>query len=172
MGDYRRVLVEGGCYFFTAVTYERRRLLVRNSHLNRLRYGFQQVMRSHPFRLDAIVVLPDHMHCIWSLPEGDADFATRWRLLKRHFSVASLLPARRNGAKPVWQPRFWEHLIRDEEDFRRHLDYIHYNPVKHGYVGSPAQWSYSSFSRYVQRGWYEPGWGSESPSCLAAMERE
>ncbi len=172
MSDYRRVFVKGGCYFFTAVTYERRRLLVRNSYIDRLRHGFRNVMTSHPFRLDAIVVLPDHMHCIWTLPEGDADFSTRWRLLKRHFSVASLLPTRHNGAKPVWQPRFWEHLIRNEDDFQRHLDYIHYNPVRHGYVNLPSQWAFSSFLRYAHRGWYDVHWGNESPSSLHGMERE
>lgn len=172
MGDYRRTFVKGGCYFFTAVTFERRRLLVRNSQLDRLRHGLRTVMVSHPFRLEAIVVLPDHLHCIWTLPEGDADFSTRWRLLKRHFSAASSLPTRRNGAKPVWQSRFWEHLIRDEEDFRRHLDYIHYNPVKHGYVNAPAQWAYSSFTRYVQRGWYDEDWGSGFPSSIEGMEQD
>lgn len=172
MSDYRRAFVKGGCYFFTAVTYERRKLLVRNTNLSRLRDGFRKVMTSHPFRLDAIVVLPDHMHCIWTLPEDDGDFSTRWRLLKRHFSIASLFPNRGNGTKPVWQPRFWEHVLRDETDFRRHLDYIHYNPVKHGYVGSPMQWSYSSFAKYVQRGWYARDWGAVAPPNLEKIEQE
>lgn len=172
MSNYRRAFVEGGCYFFTVVTYQRKRILVRDSYLAKLRDAFRQVMKSHPFTLNAIVVLPDHVHCIWTLPEGDEDFSMRWRLLKRNFSAASILPTRPNGTKPVWQPRFWEHLIRDEDDFRRHLDYIHYNPVKHGYVNSPAQWSFSSFTRYARHGWYDMHWGNEPPGNIQGIERE
>ena len=172
MSSYRRMFVEGSSYFFTVVTHERRRVLTRASYLRKLREAFRQVMRTYPFTLDAIVVLPDHLHCIWTLPEGDADFSTRWRLLKRRFSVSCVLPTHVQTSKAIWQPRFWEHLIRDQDDFRRHLDYIHYNPVKHGYVNAPAQWAYSSFTRYAQRGWYDADWGSGFPSSIQGMEQE
>ncbi len=118
-----------------------------------------------PFAIDAIVVLPDHLHTLWRLPDGEQDFSTRWMVIKRQFSAG--LPAgpvnaskRSKREKGVWQRRFWEHCIRDEEDWRRHLDYIHYNPVKHGYVATPREWPYSSFRQAVAKGWYAEHWAA------------
>jgi putative transposase len=116
--------------------------------------------------MDAVVVLPDHLHCLWRLPERDSDFSTRWRLIKHFFS---------SGQKqntPIWQRRFWEHTIRDEEDWGRHVDYIHYNPVKHDLVSSPSEWEFSSFSRAVERGWYSAGWGAVEPVSIRGMHFE
>ena len=134
-----------------------------------LREAFRKVMEQHPFQIDAAVILPDHLHCLWTLPPGDADFSTRWRLIKSYFSrhcgesCAGPVSAsrQRKQEKAVWQRRFWEHQIRDEVDFARHLEYIHYNPVKHGLVESPLDWEYSSFHRYVRQGIYNSEWGAE-----------
>ena len=128
---------------------------------------FARCVQKRPFTVDAMVVLPDHLHCIWTLPPGDADFATRWRLIKtwftRHVDAAlhsAVNTARaRKGEQAVWQHRYWEHLLRDERDFIRHVEYIHFNPVKHGYVLSPIEWPYSSFGRYVEDGRYAQDWG-------------
>ncbi|MBW2107234.1 MAG: transposase [Deltaproteobacteria bacterium] len=164
---YRRAQINGGTYFFTVVTYRRMRFLTKPENVSLLRQSFKYVMERHPFVTDAIVILPDHLHCIWTLPQGNHDFSTRWRLLKSHFSrhfknfhsnnlSKSLTNKKEKG---VWQRRFWEHLIRDENDFSRHVEYIHYNPVKHGVAQSPAQWEYSSFHRYVRDGVYDEQWG-------------
>jgi REP-associated tyrosine transposase len=120
-------------------------------------------MTTRPFEIGAIVVMPDHVHCIWRLPEGDGDFATRWRLVKRYFSVGFDAVVNRRDEKRIWQRRYWEHLIRDAEDWRRHMDYIHYNPVKHGYVSAPALWRSSSFRRAVEDGLYPADWGASTP---------
>ena len=154
MSDYRRLWIAGGCYFFTVNLRERspNDLLVR--HIDVLRASVCEMRRSWPFRIDAWVVLPDHLHCIWTLPEGDADFATRWRLIKAGF--ARRLPRTewrsasraRRGERGIWQRRYWEHAIRDDRDFASHIDYVHFNPVKHGYVTSPADWPYSTFRRW------------------------
>lgn len=162
---YRRAWVPGGTFFFTANLQDRRHdLLVR--HVNVLRKAFQTVYARHPFRIEAIVVLPDHLHAIWTLPEDDTDFATRWGLIKASFSRA--IPAGEKisgsriskGERGIWQRRFWEHGIRDDEDLRRHVDYIHWNPVKHGYVEQAKDWPYSSFHRFVERGLLPVDWGS------------
>ena len=125
-------------------------------------------MSKHHFAIDDIVILPDHLHCIWTLPSEDADFSNRWRLLKSWFSrrcqiqFQGQVSASRRGKqeKGVWQRRFWEHLIHDEQDFISHVDYIHYNPVHHGSVKYVKDWQYSSFHRYVQRGVYDLDWVS------------
>ncbi|HKK14125.1 MAG TPA: transposase [Gammaproteobacteria bacterium] len=163
---YRRNWVPGGCFFFTVVTRRRRPLLTRADSVDVLRAAFRSVRTERPFRVDAIVVLPDHLHCIWTLPEDDADFATRWRLVKTWFTrqcepslrgqVAGWRAAR--GEQVVWQRRYWEHTVRDAEDFVRHVEYIHYNPVRHGYVGAAREWPYSSFHRYVRAGLYPLQW--------------
>ena len=113
-----------------------------------------EVQSTHPFAIDAWVLLPEHFHCLWTLPEGDSDFSKRWGLIKAKFSgrFASL-------DRPVWQNRFWEHLIRDDRDFERHVDYIHYNPVKHGLVANPRDWSFSTLHRYVREGLLPENWG-------------
>jgi putative transposase len=125
-------------------------------------------MTDHPFKIEAIVILPDHLHCLWTLPPGDEDFSTRWRLIKSYFSHRCTesdqgfvsASRRRKQEKAVWQRRFWEHQIRDEIDFARHVEYIHYNPVKHGLVKAPLDWAYSSFGRYVRTGYYPADWGA------------
>jgi putative transposase len=167
MRTYRRVWSAGGTYFFTLVLAERRGndLLVR--HVDALREALRLTKRDWPFAIDGICILPDHLHCIWTLPDGDADFATRWSLVKQRFSRAVPVgesvstSRRRKGERGVWQRRYWEHLVRDENDYRRHMDYIHYNPVKHGYVQRVSEWPYSSFTRLVQAGVYPVDWGAE-----------
>jgi putative transposase len=115
--------------------------------------------------MDAVVVMPDHLHCVWRLPEEDSDFSSRWREIKK-FVTRRIMPENAATQAQVWQPRFWEHLIRDAKDWRRHIDYIHYNPVKHGYSSAPREWQYSSFHTAVRRGWYEPNWGRACPDNL------
>jgi putative transposase len=172
MSDYRRARAPGGCYFFTVVTYQRRPLFRDAGEVELLRRAFARAKARRPFSIDAIVVLPDHLHCLWQMPEGDADFSGRWRAIKQFVSRRMEAPLSERGEKPVWQRRFWEHLIRDEEDWRRHLDYIHYNPVRHGLVDAPEDWPYSSFSTAIEKGWYEPGWGHNEPERLRGMVRE
>ncbi len=133
--------------------------------MSALRGAFQRVKDRHPFRIDAIVILPDHLHAIWTLPPGDRDFSTRWGVIKSGFSRE--LPAvegtrqsrQRKGERGIWQRRFWEHLIRDEQDLARHADYVHFNPVKHGYVTRAAQWPHSSIHRYIRTGVLPEDWG-------------
>jgi len=160
MSDYRHVHVEGGCYFFTVVTATRRPILVDNIPL--LRNAIRRVLTRHIFTINALVILPDHLHCVWTLPDGDHDFSTRWRLIKSTFSrqlTEIRNEGKRRGERGIWQRRFWEHLIRDDEDFRSHVDYIHYNPVKHGYVERVVDWPYSSFHRFMKQGIYGEDWG-------------
>jgi len=170
--DYRRFRHRGGTYFFTVVTYQRQPLLV--THIERLRHAFRTVRRRRPFAIEAVVVLPDHLHAIWRLPEDDADFSGRWQQIKRLFSAGieprlSASPSRQGKReKSIWQRRFWEHAIRDDGDWRRHVDYIHFNPVRHGYAMSPGAWSYSSFRRAVRQVWYAADWGSSEP--VAGLE--
>ena len=164
---YRRAFVPGGSFFFTVVTDGRRPLLASPEAVDVLRNAFRAVREKHYFDVDAIVVLPDHLHCIWTLPPDDADFAMRWQLVKtwftKHCNPAIRPVPNRTGVEKhrqrVWQKRYWEHLLRDEEDFTQHLEYIHYNPVKHGYMKSPIDWPYSSFPRYVEAGKYPADWG-------------
>jgi len=174
--DYRRVHQKGGSYFFTVVTHDRKPLLT--AHITRLRHAFRTVRDRYPYNLDAIVVLPDHLHCVWRLPPGDADFSGRWMRIKRLFSTgigaSSATPSQvLKREKGIWQRRFWEHCIRDEEDWRRHIDYIHFNPVRHGHALSPAEWPYSSFHRAVAKGWYVADWGNSGVVAgLDGMELE
>lgn len=156
--EYRRNYRPGGIYFFTVVTANRKPLLIDN--IERLRASFRHAKTKYPFEIEAAVILPDHLHMIWQLPENDSDFSTRWMVIKRFFSSAiktqtiSSSKARKRE-KGIWQRRFWEHLIRDEDDFRKHMDYIHFNPVKHGLVEKPEEWPYSSYQKALACGWYE-----------------
>ena len=166
MSRYRRARYEGGTFFFTVNLADRSRDdLVR--HIDRLRKAYATVMRRHAFETIAICMLPDHLHAIWSLPPGDADFALRWSLIKSSFSrglrVAPLRSASKvaKREKRIWQRRYWEHAIRDDGDLSRHVDYIHFNPVKHGYVSRVCDWPHSSFGRYVERGLLPPDWGGD-----------
>ena len=166
MSNYRRTHVRGGCYFFTVVTHRRRPLFDCPSRVDLLRSAVRVVQSVHPFAIDAMVVLPDHVHAVWQLPEGDADYSRRWRDIKHHVSTAIDAPVNHRGEKAVWQRRFWEHAIRDDEDWRRHVDYIHYNAVKHRLVESPAEWPYSSFHAAVRKGWYDANWGALEPDDI------
>lgn len=159
MTAYRRNVIAGGTYFFTANLLDRRsRLLTDNIAL--LRAAFRYARLRHPFTIEAVVVLPDHLHAIWTMPEGDGDYAQRWSLIKAQFSRQ--LPAEepvsesrlRKRERGIWQRRYWEHTIRDDDDFARHVDYIHFNPVKHGYVEHVSAWPYSSYHRLVRLALY------------------
>jgi putative transposase len=163
MTSYRRNFVAGGSYFFT-VNLAERRLRLLTGHIDLLRAAFRDARRRHPFTIDAIAVLPDHLHTIWTLPAGADDFAIRWQLIKAGFSrglpqrepvSASRLRKRERG---IWQRRYWEHTLHDEDDFARHVDYIHFNPVKHGHVERVADWPFSSFHRMVRLGVYPGDW--------------
>jgi len=171
MPEYRRARVPGGTYFFTVVTYDRRPLLCRDEVRTALRDSLRSTQLSHPFSIDAWVLLPDHLHCIWSLPPGDSDFPLRWAMVKRgvtrrcpRFSSRGSRELRspsrqRRHESTLWQRRYWEHLIRNADDFERHLDYVHWNPVKHGYVSRVVEWEFSTFHRYVKAGVYPADWG-------------
>jgi REP-associated tyrosine transposase len=166
MTGYRRNFIPGGNFFFT-VNLADRRLRLLTEHVDELRDAFREVRRHHPFTTDAVVVLPDHLHAVWTLPEGDADFGTRWRQIKSAFS-RKLAPTEKisesraaKGERGIWQRRYWEHTIRDENDFARHVDYVHINPVKHRLVTRVSDWPYSSFHRMVKLGVYPEGWAGD-----------
>ena len=150
-------------YFFTVNLAERNRTLL-TERIDTLREAFCVVKDAHPFKIDAMVILPDHLHTIWTLPNGDHDFSQRWRQIKSAFSREIAKEERisqsrlRKQERGIWQRRFWEHVFRDEEDFNRHVDYIHINPVKHGYVKKVADWPYSSFHQYVRLGILPVDW--------------
>jgi putative transposase len=152
MPNYRRLFASGGTYFFTVNLLDRRCALL-TENIGALRAAYGHVARRHPFETIAICILPEHLHCIWRLPPEDHDYPLRWRLIKSHFSRALPRAAdpgrgRRNGERGVWQRRFWEHLIRDDDDFDRHVDYIHFNPVRHGFVADPDDWPYSTWPEW------------------------
>src|SRR5262249_42263323 len=156
MVRYRRNFISGGTFFFTVALADRRSSALVD-HIASLRAAFRQTRRERPFAIDAIVVLPDHLHAIMTLPPEDADFSGRWRRIKGLFTravVRSGISASRDqrGEFDLWQRRFWEHTVRDDVDFARHVDYIHYNPVKHGLVTRVNDWLHSSFHRYVRQG--------------------
>lgn len=163
MPNYRRYRVPGRTYFFTVNLLERKRdLLVR--HIDDLREAVRATKRERPFHIDASVVLPDHMHAVWTLPPGDDDFSNRWKSIKIRFVQKLPRTERRakvrvdKGERGVWQRRFWEHVIRDDNDYARHIDYAHWNPMKHGLVNKVADWPYSSFHRYASDGLYPVDW--------------
>ena len=171
MPDYRRNRIPGATYFFTVNLLDRRsRLLV--AQIDALREAVRHTRAKSPFQIDAWVVLPDRMHCLWTLPENDADFSGRWRAIKTRF--AKSVPATehrskvnvRRGERGIWQRRFWEHTIRDDRDYAVHLDYIHFNPVKHGLVQCVVDWPFSSFHRCVANGLYPSSWlgGGDEPA--------
>ncbi len=167
---YRRAFTPGGVFFFTLVTERRRPILASADAVSVLRNAMRNVRAKRPFTIEAMVVLPDHLHAIWTLPVGDADFATRWRLIKTWFTKHCDTRLRdrvdavrgRKREQAIWQHRYWEHQLRDENDFTQHVEYIHYNPVKHGLARSPSDWPYSSFRRFVDAGVYPADWGRGS----------
>ena len=170
MSHFRRANTRGATYFFTVVTYRRRAFLCDGDVRIALRSAINKVRSQHPFTIDACVLLPDHIHAIWTLPPNDADFAKRWQLIKHY--VTQSCGARlhktewmtasktKHRESTLWQRRYWEHQIKDEQDLQRHIDYIHYNPVKHGLVAQVKDWPYSTFHRYVQRNIYPEHWGN------------
>jgi len=176
MPDYRRYRLPGGTYFFTVNLLQRypNDLLVR--HIDILRSEVRAVREKRPFVIDAWVVLPDHLHCVWTLPQGDDDFTNRWRLIKQGFSKALPITERRSavrmarGERGIWQRRFWEHAIRNETDYAAHIDYCHINPFKHGYVQRVADWPYSTFHRDVERGIYPLDWAGNLENALGNLD--
>jgi putative transposase len=165
MVAYRRNFVPGGTFFFT-VTLTDRRSSVLVEYVDELRMAFRVTRNERPFSVDAIVILPEHLHAMLTLPPEDSDFSGRWRRIKSLFSrrlAARGLSLSRNekGEYQLWQRRFWEHTIRNETDFERHADYIHYNPVKHGLVSQVVDWRHSSFHRYVRQGVLPSDWGGK-----------
>jgi putative transposase len=158
MSNYIRCYRPGGCYFFTVVTHHRRPLFTNKNHVALLKSAFKKVKQKFPFAMNAFVILPDHLHCLWKLPENDSDYSTRWRLIKRYFSMEFDKKCNSRGEKEIWQRRFWEHTIVNEKDWRNHMNYIHYNPVKHGYAQAPKDWPESSFLYWVEKGFYEKNW--------------
>lgn len=168
MPRYKRTYVAGGMFFFTLVTHLRRPLFTNPKARECLHLAIQEEQSNHPFDMTAIVLLPDHLHCVWRLPENDEDYSRRWGRIKSKFTKLWLAQSREeiriskarhlHREKGVWQKRFWEHRIRDENDFMRHVNYIHYNPVKHDLVRCPHKWTYSSFKRWVDDGYYHQDW--------------
>ena len=167
MTRYRRAAFST-TFFFTLVTHRHRAILCEDVTRNSLRDAIATVREARPFSVDAWVLLPDHVHCIWTLPDGDGDYSTRWAQIKRSVSrdcravfhdPAQLSDSgRKHRESTIWQRRYWEHCIRDENDFERHVDYIHFNPVRHGYVERVSEWPYSTFHRYVRSGNYARDW--------------
>ena len=176
MPDYRRSRVPGGTYFFTVNLLDRRSdLLV--AQIDALRNAVRQVATKSPFHIDAWVVRPEHMQCLWTLPENDTEFSGRWRAIKMAFSKSLPAIERRSpvmihrGERGIWQNRFWEHTIRDDRDYVAHMDYTHFNPVKHGLVQNAADWPYSSFRRCVANGLYPNNWAGAIDELAEAGER-
>jgi putative transposase len=166
MPQYRRAKFPGGTFFFTVAIADRGDdLLVRE--IERLRHAYRLVRHRRPFETVAICVLPDHLHAIWSLPDNDSDFSARWNLIKSGFSrglaAAPSRTSRHIGKreKGLWQRRYWEHVIRGERDLCRHIDYVHFNPVKHGLVSRVVDWPHSSFHQYVEREELPADWGGD-----------
>lgn len=170
MPKYRRSHIEGGTFFFTVMAYGHRQIFDNTKARDLLRFAWLDVQQRFPFKTIAVCLLPEHIHCIWSLPVGESNYSIRWKEIKRLFSKGYLSQigpgGNRNesrikrGEAAIWQRRFWEHTIRDQDDLHRHIDYIHYNPVKHGLVKRVVEWPWSSFHRYVKAGMYEQEWGT------------
>jgi putative transposase len=164
--NYRRAFVPGGCWFFTANLLNRRSTLLTD-RIDTLREAARRTQQKYPFHIDALVVLPEHIHAVWTLPSGDADFSIRWRCIKVWFSRSlpkgeDLTPVRlARGERGVWQRRFWEHLIRNDADYTRHVEYCYINPVKHALVRRVQDWPYSSFHRDVEAGIVPLDWAGE-----------
>jgi putative transposase len=169
--EYRRANIPGSSVFLTLVTYQRRKLFAIPANIDKLRDACGVTIAEKPFRIDAAVILPEHVHFLWTLPPDDPDYSYRVGRMKVLFTRAlrgvNNLPddvcasRRKHRESDVWQRRFYEHTIRDEADFRKHLDYLHFNPVKHGLVKCVHDWEYSSFHRGVRRGEYDRSWGCQ-----------
>jgi REP-associated tyrosine transposase len=177
MTSYRRAKTSGGVYFFTVNLAERRHTTLVN-HIDLLKRSFREEQKAHPFRINALVILPDHLHAVFTLPAEDTDYSGRWRRIKAAFSAALPPTERRSasrrskGERGIWQRRFWEHLIRNEQDYARHVDYIHFNPVKHGHVTRVQDWPHSTFHRFVRAGKYPLDWAGGDEVSFAVGELE
>jgi putative transposase len=179
---YRRAIIPGGTFFFTITTQDRIPILCDKRARDALRRAMRGCASRWFYRCEAIVLLPDHLHAVWTLPDGDSDYSRRWAWIKKEFTKAWLaaggeeLPPsrgmRHEGRRGVLQPGFWEHAIRDDSDLVRHLDYIHYNPVKHGFARRSRDWPWSSFHRYVRSGDYPEDWGSVEPSSIGEVNSD
>ena len=183
MTNYRRAQFEGGYYFFTVVTYQRRAFLTGERARACLREVWEETKRRSYFDVVALCLLPDHLHCVWKLPDGDYDFSQRWSRIKAGFTRRYLCsggneygqgPSRtRKRERGIWQRRFWEHQIRNEKDLQRHVDYIHYNPVKHGLVEQVEDWPWSTYHRYIREGIYpRQPWHDIQAECEKMFVRE
>ena len=180
MANYRRCYVAGGCYFFTLVTEQRAPILANDAARDLLREAIRACQRQWPFTVNALVLLPDHLHAILTLPAGDCDYSKRWGFIKKYFTHHWLaangveqsvsLSRQHQRRRGVWQRRFWEHALRDERDYQRHLDYLHYNRVKHGLVSAVVDWPYCSFHRFVNDGFYFPHWGRDMAADFDVFE--
>ncbi len=168
MANYHR-FYEGNTYFFTVVTFNRLPILTSDAARKILHSSWLDVCKRMPFETVAICLLPEHIHCIWTLPEEDQNYSQRWKEIKRLFTKGYLgeigpgesrnASRQKRGEAAIWQRRFWEHTIRDQEDLNRHIDYIHNNPVKHGLVKQVVNWPWSSFHRFLKMGVYDLEWG-------------
>jgi len=174
MPNYRRYRRAGGLYSFTVVSQKRRPILCDPNIRCALRQAITHVRVELPFSIRAWVLMPDHLHCLWALPEGDNDYSKRWGKIKRYVSqrcgdeyrdANNSLSRIKRRESSIWQRRFWEHAIRDDRDYNAHVDYMHYNPVKHGLVGVVRDWPFSSFHRWVRTGAYPLDWGGCASAC-------
>ena len=161
MSHYRRAKFCGGYYFFTVVCYKRHKIFTGETARKCLRQAFEKVRSKRHFTTIAFCLLPEHLHCVWKLPEGDGDFSIRWSLIKRYFTISYLKKGGKESTQSssrlkhrhrgIWQKRFWEHQIRDEPDLQSHIDYIHYNPVKHGLVKDVVDWPWSTYQNMLNQ---------------------
>ncbi len=175
MPQFIRADIPGATCFFTVNTYGRRAIFERSTARALLREAIKRTRSVWPFEVDAFVLLPDHLHCMWTLPEGDHDFSTRWRKIKECFTRSFIerggtawkisTGQQRKGQRGVWQQRFWEHVVRDDLDYENHMNYIHFNPIKHGHTRCAHAWAWSTFHKWVQRGAYHANW------CCACGKR-
>jgi putative transposase len=174
MPDYRRCYIPGGTFFFTLVSDRRRPILDTDPARRCLHDAIEKIRARLPVEIVAVVLLPDHLHTVWTLPRDDARYPLRWKRMKEEFTrrylkaggteVAPSASRLRRGERGIWQRRYWEHTVRDEDDLKRCVDYIHWNPKKHGLVASVRDWPWSSFHRFVGLGEYAPNWGAEDPT--------
>jgi putative transposase len=180
MAQYRRSYIPGGTFFFTVVTNNRKPILTTEFSRKCLKDAWNTISEKYPFDLVACCLMPNHLHCIWTMPDNDSNYSIRWQGIKGLFSkqykgqfthALQLTESQRMKREAaVWQRRFWEHTIFTQDDFNRHVDYIHYNPVKHDYVRNPMDWPWSTFHRYFKMGMYENDWGIHEPPYLRDLE--
>jgi putative transposase len=179
MPNYHRIHAPGGTYFFTVVTNERLSIFSTESSIILLLNTIEKSQNEYPFEQIAYCIMPDHIHCIWKLPDGDDDYSRRWQLIKARFSREFFLISdlegkitesrKRKREKGIWQRRFWEHIIRDDNDLAMHINYIHFNPIKHGLVKRLSDWSWSSYNEYLSAGYYDASWGETEPKDIGKL---